>query len=32
MGSGCLEKKRQLLIALPRVGGLHHRYMWKKAA
>jgi putative transposase len=27
-----IKPKAGKLIALPRVGGLHHRYMWKKAA
>lgn len=26
------KPKGGTLIALPRVGGLHHRYLWKKAA
>lgn len=27
-----IEPENGKLIALPRVGGLHHRYIWKEAA
>jgi hypothetical protein len=28
----CMNLDNDKVIALPRVGGLHHKYVWKKAA